>query len=402
MMPSHPFSRPADAYCVKYLPFVYWSDSSEVKAFPIKDVAKNCSLENDSGPSETKEWEVSYAGIVRSVFSSITRRSTQFLRAGIKIRPKTFAQSTDRFKELLEFREHYLEDHESPEPSHTNQQQSKLKRITKEVLPGFLKHVLYATIVFSAYENLYDDYYLSYYQREHNNHNLVSLLGPFICGGVAGGFGGLFHRIWDSIVPSEQHYYRSSPNPASHVINIKHSLPYFVFSQAILFSSFEFMKWVSLTALPIHSSLTTLLKKLPSFVHLEHGEDHHHSSSSSSSSSLVADILCISLSGGVAGIVMDGFHRFYRYQQLVKQFPEQKQFFQDFYEQLLNEHKEEEELKKQRKSFSTWRIPSFRYWRTVLMPSSASWINAALPMSLTFIAYEYGKEHLQFRSLVSS
>lgn len=380
---------------------------------PMESKKANKLPVNPNDSSDQSEWEVSYAGVVRSVLSSIVRRSTRFLRTGLKVRPRTLAHSTDRLKELVEFREHYSEGHEGTQE--TSQKQGKLqkfKHIAKEIMPGFLKHVGFATIVFSTYENIYDDYYREFQtsytlspQNSDFSKKILNLSGPLLCGGLSGTFGGIFISLWDRIsdrmdnirhnahnaVPSSSSSSSHGHGGGHHGSPVKPTVLSFTFSQSILFSSYECMKWVFLY-FPIHETIAEGFDELPSFVLLEHGDSpshQHHSTKQSkfstfyrrgSTISFGADVVCISACGGLAGMISEVFQQWYRYGQL-RRIPEQRKILAEVYDHLLQEDPNK----------SRWLI-SMRYWRHVLIPSSHAMINAALPMSLAFLAYEYGKE----------
>lgn len=363
------------------------------------DTDTKMTKEGDISLPSSPEWDVSYAGVVRYTISSMLKRSVKFLRRGLRVRPRTLAHSTDRLKELVEFREHYLTAHEGHEGAHspastteptTSQSEvkrSRFRQIAREVLPGFIKHVGFATIVFSSYETIYDDYYLDYQHEVHSHsqssnfdRKFISLAGPFLCGGVSGTLGGIYYVTWDKIAGA-WHRSRGTQPAHAHSHAMKSVIASHTLVQSTLFSSYEVMKWFSLHS-QLHRSLSVFCDNyLPTWISLDHGD---HSSSSAPTkfsafrhhgypNSFAADVLSIVFCGATAGAVSETMQHWIKLYDLLRSNTTQKE---ELY-QILRQ--------------SGGVIQRLSNYRHVFLPSSHSAINAALPMSLAFLAYEYGK-----------
>jgi len=339
--------------------------------------------------SNDKSFDFSYAGIVRSISSSLVRnlpkigkgKFTRIFRTGLKLKPRTVAHSTDRLKELVEFREHYFSagehgsggGHEAP----SSEQMTKRQVLTKVILPAFVRHVIFATIVFSTYENVYDDYFVTAYPNG-------GLIGPFLCGGISGALGGTFHATWDLVSAWRNHAFSTFSWKGASSMTMAHSA-----AQASLFGSYEIFRSF-IYSQSLHANITRQVNKLslPEFISLDstatghgHGGDHDHHGETSvtkvrtnvskDDSSFVADIVCISLAGGLAGMVCE------MVQHSVKIYDLQRvASYRQEITQIMG---------------SAQGIEKVRAWARLFLPGGKHLFNSALPMCLAFMAYEYGK-----------
>jgi hypothetical protein len=362
-------------------------------------VSTSGSSKSSSGPPvKSSEWELSYAGFVRYCVASVLKRSNKIIKSGLKLKSKTFAHSTDRLKELLEFREHYLSINEKVEgggvgtaysttaAEKADPKTGAFRSNFLRLVPGFIKHNSFATIVFSSYETLHDDLY-----NEHLHHRFIHsafstpLFGSFACGAGAGLFGGLFYVSWNKTA-SFMNSSQSNPHSSSLVphayVSIPRVLLFHTVVQSSLFTSYELFKSL-LQRSVFHSEMTSFCNKnLPSYLSFDHdtasSSSHSHFSVftrqfSSSPVSLTADLLSISLCGGLAGAVAECLQHSLKVLEL---------------RSLPDAHSQLRELLNQQ----TTVLQRLRFWKHLLFPSFASLLITSLPMSLAFLAYEYGRE----------
>lgn len=192
---------------------------------------------NDDDEDSGSWGEVSFAGLVRPVLANI------FGRIGkLRFLPKTLAKSADRLSVAIELREHY---YSSKEYKHI----SRIKTVYSIILPAFLRSSLFGTAVFSVYETLNDDYYRELLLTKDCHVGVHSTL----VGILSGTAGGLTYIIFDQISRITKLTHLHSPAHAE----VK--LLKYAGSHGVMFGSYEVIKQALLQS-SFHSSLIEMLQ----------------------------------------------------------------------------------------------------------------------------------------------
>lgn len=280
--------------------------------------------------------EISYGGIAKTVSKSIAKRirKTPKLKiprqtARFKIpRPKAVHSKAEGLFEVLEFQESVVHTSSHVEPIKEPHKPIKTPWTTRatstliRAAPGFIRHSTASTISFSLYEytqEIFGQYSIGKDRPLHARFvsslplPLISCIS-FFCGSLAGAASGFFIASWDFIASNYSRGLVSFSEaitreffPSLTGVVLIHSVQY-----GILFSSYEVIKtllyqmraqFIDIPVRDFSFSFTSGEEKKKEKVNTS--DDTHGHWLTFPDQSTTWDFFCISLAGGCAGFIAD-------------------------------------------------------------------------------------------------